>query len=655
MPSPAQIKSLVPSVTPQVLFTIGETVNGFTPTGIPDGIGAFRLDANTIRMVVNSEIGFAKGYAYKLANGLSMVGSRIQFFDVNNAGVVVNSGIAYNKVIDRSGNEVTTATQINGLASIAAGFTPASDANQATQGFAPFCAGNFSPANPFGAGRGNVDPLYLAGEESSSAQGGRGGYVTVLDVTNNVLYAAPDLGRFSVEQALVVDTGDTSKVAYFIGDDYTPGPAWLYVGTKVAGSTDFLARNGLKGGQLYAWVANDTTAADQPAELAGTGRTFAGSWKAIAVKDVTKAGTAGYDAAGYLDFSTLHTAAMALGAAGFARPEDAAVNPAKPSMVAFNATGQTSNATYADIYGTTYTIDTTFTAGVPTTAILKNIYDGDDVGKQQNGVRSADNMEWSASGALLQNEDRSISDNAAWGTEEGSVWSVNPDTGAATRIAQIDRLAIPAGMTDSQAKGVGTQSALGQWETSGTTDVSALYGNKAGTDYFIDVQAHGLLDGAISANNLVEGGQLLRLTSATTPTAVRLIDNLTGLHLTTASATEAATLVGQGWRNEGASFVMGDAGIASAGNYKQVFRLFNSVTRDHLLTTNTDEVSAANKIGYVTEGVAGRIQTASILGATTAVNRFFNGREHLFTSSVAETNALVAGGWRNEGVLGYVA
>ncbi|MCX5929152.1 MAG: hypothetical protein NTY40_05325 [Synechococcus sp. LacPavin_0920_WC12_MAG_50_7] len=148
---------------------------------------------------------------------------------------------------------------------------------------------------------------------------------------------------------------------------------------------------------------------------------------------------------------------------------------------------------------------------------------------------------------------------------------------------------------------------------------------------------------------------MLRLTSATTPTAVRLIDNVTGLHLTTASATEAATLVGQGWRNEGASFVIGDAGIASAGNYKQVFRLFNSATRDHLLTTNTDEVSAANRSGYVTEGVAGRIQTASILGATTAVNRLFNGREHLYTANVAETNALVAGGWRNEGVLGYVA
>jgi len=56
MPSPAQLKSLVSSVTPQVLFTIGETVNGFTPTGIPDGIGAFRLDDNTIRVLAKEAL-----------------------------------------------------------------------------------------------------------------------------------------------------------------------------------------------------------------------------------------------------------------------------------------------------------------------------------------------------------------------------------------------------------------------------------------------------------------------------------------------------------------------------------------------------------------------------------------------------------------------
>lgn len=651
--SPSQLKSLVSSFRTEALFTIGEYVNGFAPVGIPDGIGAFRKDANTIRMLVNSEIGGTTGYSYKLANGLSLTGARIQFIDVNNAGVVVDAGLAYNKIIDRAGKEVTAAVQLNGLA--------ATDATQATFGLERFCGGNYSAANPFGVGRGNVDAMYLIGEESAAANGGKGGYVMALDVANNVLYSAPDLGRFSVEQALVVDTGDLNKVAYFIGDDSTPGPAWLYVGNKVAGSADFLARNGLKDGQLYTWVPTDASG-NKPSGLAGTGKSTAGSWKAIATKDATKAGTTGYDAAGYLDFATLHTAAIALGATGFARVEDAALNPFNRSMVAFNATGQTSNATYADTYGTVYTIDTTFTAGVPGNATLKTIYDGDDAGKQQLGVRSPDAMEWSANGTLLLMEDRAISSDAAWGTEEGSVWSVDPATGAAVRIAVIDRTAVPFGQTDSQARGVfaagattASQSASGQWETSGTVDVSDLYGNRPGTDYFIDVQAHGLLDGAISAGKLVEGGQLIRLTSATTPNAQRLLDPLTGLHLTTTSASEASGLVARGWKNEGTSFAVGDAGIASAGNFKQLFRLYNAATGDRVLTTNTDEVSAASRSGYVNEGVAGRIQTVSILGASTAVNRFYNGREHLFSSNAAEINALVAGGWRNEGVIGFVA
>jgi hypothetical protein len=47
------------------LFTVGETLRGttgalnpsstgdYTPAGVPDGIGAFRLDASTVRILVN--------------------------------------------------------------------------------------------------------------------------------------------------------------------------------------------------------------------------------------------------------------------------------------------------------------------------------------------------------------------------------------------------------------------------------------------------------------------------------------------------------------------------------------------------------------------------------------------------------------------------
>jgi hypothetical protein len=258
-------------------------------------------------------------------------------------------------------------------------------------------------------------------------------------------------------------------------------------------------------------------------------------------------------------------------------------------------------------------------------------------------------MEWSVFNQLILQEDRSISSDAAWGTQEATIWSVDPATGKAIRFAQVDRTAVPFGQTDAQ------KTNIGNWETSGATDVSDLYGNQTGTDYIFDVQAHSVLDGAISAGRLVEGGQLIRLTSATTPNALRLLDPVTGFHLTTTSASEASSLVGKGWRNEGVSFVVGDAGIASAGNFKQLFRLYNAATGDRLLTTDTNEISAANRSGYVTEGIAGRIQTVSILGASTAVNRLYNGREHLLSSNAAEITALVSGGWKNEGVIGFVA
>ena len=45
------------------------SVAGFSATGIPDGQGAYRLNSNTIRIIVNSETGNDKGYSAMPANG----------------------------------------------------------------------------------------------------------------------------------------------------------------------------------------------------------------------------------------------------------------------------------------------------------------------------------------------------------------------------------------------------------------------------------------------------------------------------------------------------------------------------------------------------------------------------------------------------------
>jgi Bacterial protein of unknown function (DUF839) len=403
-----------------------------------------------------------------------------------------------------SGSPSTDPTQISG------------DAAGSLNGFTRFCAANLFEPNTFGAGKGFANRIFLMGEESSAVQNGKGGSMCALDVDNGVLYQLADLGYGSWETATLVDTGDTNKVGIFLGDDSTPSFAMLYVGTKSTSPTaSFLEKNGLVGGKMYMWVANDTTAHDRPNEVAGTGTTVAGSWKEVTIKDPSKAGQTGYDKLGYLDITGIHNAGLALNALAFARIEDQDYNhaPGKGNQVAFNATGQTSNPAYTDLYGTTYTIDTTFTNGVPGAATLKTIYDGDDAANKQNGIRSQDNLTWSADGFLYLNEDRSVSSDADFGPQEGSVWKLDPTTGKATRIAQIDRSAIPAGMTDALANGVGSESGSGQWETSGIIDVSNLYDHAAGTDFFTVVQAHGLTDGAIASNSLAEGGQILRLSA----------------------------------------------------------------------------------------------------------------------------------------------
>jgi len=50
---------------------------------------------------------------------------------------------------------------------------------------------------------------------------------------------------------------------------------------------------------------------------------------------------------------------------------------------------------------------------------------------------------------------------------------------------------------------------VGNWESSGVIDVSALYGAAPGSYFLANVQAHSIKDGNIGgAGYLVEGGQI---------------------------------------------------------------------------------------------------------------------------------------------------
>ena len=191
------------------IFTVGEKVGDYVPPGILDGIGAFSLNNDTVRIFANHELGNTSGYKYALQNGTQLTGARVSYFDVDKRTFqIVDAGLAYNKVINRAGNEVKSsalysATNLNGL--------------DTASGLSRFCSAALFEANQFGAGKGLADRIFFASEESSSNPIGSSQYG--IDVATGTMYALPWFGHAGFENVTEVDTGTTNKVAFVIGDD----------------------------------------------------------------------------------------------------------------------------------------------------------------------------------------------------------------------------------------------------------------------------------------------------------------------------------------------------------------------------------------------------------------------------------------------------
>ncbi len=514
---PSQVKGLN-GWTVDPIFTVGDKIGNYVPTGIPDGIGAYSLNDTTVRLLVNSEIGNTVGYKYTLKNGLQLPGSRISTFDVDKRTFqIVNSGLSFDTIINREGKEVKAATDLENA------------------GLNRFCSGALFEANQFGAGIGLADRMYFAGEETTA------GTAFALDTKTNVLYAVPWLGRAGWENATEINTGRTDKVAFLIGDD-NQAPLTLYVGDKNAKKDgSFLDRNGLAQGKMYAWVADDTKNPTDPIELdaatfKGTNSSTNGKFVELAYFDAAKKGTAvdgpdadtsiqnelGYDALGFATQAQQTKLAKDAQAFTFSRVEDVSTNPKDGTQAVFAVTGVENTP---NVWGVTYKVDIDFNniATGDITGKLDILYDGNDADKKDFGLRSPDNLDWADDGKIYINEDRAISATlfGATSKQESSIFSIDPaaidPSKTLARIAQVDRTALPATQTDP------VPTDIGNWETSGILDVSTLFGNKPGELFIFDVQAHSLRDGSIitasnvdgdgngtktAGENLVEGGQL---------------------------------------------------------------------------------------------------------------------------------------------------
>ena len=133
---------------------------------------------------------------------------------------------------------------------------------------------------------------------------------------------------------------------------------------------------------------------------------------------------------------------------------------------------------------------------------------------------------------------------------------------------------------------------------------------------------------------------------------IRFLDTLTGLHTYAGDSGELARLRSSGWKEEGSAWSLQQAAGGESGGLQDIHRLFNPTSKDHLLTINDAEVTAAQKLGYIYEGVAGRALRA-VEGATDVsfVQRFYSAAsgEHFYTSNTQEAAQLTGLGFTNEG------
>lgn len=517
-----------PELTISSLITNGEFTNGlnpgdsvYAPTGIFDGQGAYDNGDGTYTLLVNSELGADRGYGYLLpgveggftgARVSSLVIDKDVDDDASNGyqSAVIAGGLAYDSVyLDGSDTAIDQAADLGAA------------------GFKRFCAANLVEANSFGADMGFADRIYLVGEEEFT---GAGGSFFALDVNGRAIHEVVGFGKGTWESATSINTGSADTVAVLLFDD-AKAPLYMWVGSKSeAADASFLERNGLaqSQGTLYTYVTTDlpetglSVGPDSSDLFAftqanGINAAINGSWVDLASLDSDYAS---------LGAPALRQLAVDAGALQLSRIEDGEVNPLNSQQAVFVSTG-TKDFDSGDLYGNVFTLDFSDAFGsdglvdASGESVLKVVYDGDLLADPTTGIRNPDNMTISADGFAYLQEDRANgggTDISAgnFGTQEASIWqlAIDPITGDSiddpTRWAQIDRTAIPTAYGQTQPAFTNPDTnGVGNWESSGIIDVSAMYDSTAGSYFLANVQAHSLGGGNIGGSGyLVEGGQI---------------------------------------------------------------------------------------------------------------------------------------------------
>ncbi len=225
--TPPYVLPVADGVRTASLLTVGDAVGGYRMAGIPDGMGAYREDGNTLTALMNHEINDMSG----IVRRHGQIGAFVSEWTIDRKSFAVTAG---RDLIDPGVQYWNYAA--HGYAPVPTGFGAPFDR---------FCSNTLTdPGQLFNAatGKGYDGQLFFPNEENGNI--GRAFGLT----TDGAMVQLPRLGLASFENTLPAHNAtDTTLVVNT--DDGASGQLRVYTGTKLDAGSPF-DRAGLTNGSL---------------------------------------------------------------------------------------------------------------------------------------------------------------------------------------------------------------------------------------------------------------------------------------------------------------------------------------------------------------------------------------------------------------------
>lgn len=452
------------------ILTTGDAVGTYLMGGIPDGMGAYDNKDGTFTVLMNHELGNTLGTVR--AHGAK--GAYISVWVIEKDTLKVKSG----SDLIKSVYTYNTGTSTWGV-------TPAVAFNR-------FCSADLAEVSAFynsATGNGTQTRIFLSGEES----GGRGMAVVATGTDKGKSYILPWAGPYTTITAgwenLLAHPNAGDKTLVMANSDGGNNGVYMYVGTKQKTGNE-VEKAGLVGGQAYR-ISVNSAAAETTATDAGLG--LVNNANIFSLVPNTNAGVAG---------------------TAFLRPEDGAwdtVNKNRYYFLTTNTNDATKDGTNPNIpagqVGRTRLWSLTFTdlARPELGGIIEMVLTGTEtitVAGRTHGPQMLDNLTVASDGTLILQED------VGGNIHNGKIWKYSPATKTLSLLAQHD-----VARFGDYLPTVTTATLTKDEEASGVIEVTTILGRNDGRRYFLTVdQIHAAATGT-NAVELVEGGQLLLMST----------------------------------------------------------------------------------------------------------------------------------------------